>query len=66
MSRNYSVVTNKKQKFKSEYCDESMTFQDCELAILRHAVDESEKIQGQKIANSEDIKKMIQILEHLW
>jgi hypothetical protein len=40
-----------------------MTFQDCELAILRHAVDESEKIQGQKIANSEDIKKMIQILE---
>ena len=65
MSRNYSVVRNKNvhRKFKSEYCDESMTFQDCELAILRHAVDESEKIQGQKIANSEDIKKMIQILE---
>jgi hypothetical protein len=65
MSRNYSIVTNKNKhrKYNSEYCDDSMTFQDCELAILRHAVDESEKIQGQKIANSEDIKKMIQILE---
>jgi hypothetical protein len=40
-----------------------MTFEECELAILRHAVDESEKVQGQKIANSDDIKKMIQILE---
>ena len=65
MSRNYSIHTKKNvpRKYNSEYCDDSMTFQDCELAILRHAVDESEKIQGQKIANSEDIKKMIQILE---
>jgi hypothetical protein len=51
------------KKYKTELCDNDMTFQDCELAILRHAVDESETIQGQKIANSEDVKKIIAIVE---
>jgi len=41
-----------------------MTFQDCELAILRNAVDETEKMVGTKIANSEDVKRMIVILEN--
>jgi hypothetical protein len=65
MSKNFSVVPKKNAplKYNSEFCDEKMTFEECELAILRHAVDESEKVQGQKIANSDDIKKMIQILE---
>jgi hypothetical protein len=44
-------------------CDKSMKFEDCELAILRHAVDENEKIQGKKIANSEEVKKIIDIVE---
>ena len=47
-------------RFNSELCDDSMTFQDCELAILRHAVDETETIQSQKIANSDEIKRMIE------
>ena len=51
------------KKYKTELCDNDMTFQDCELAILRHAVDESETIQGQKIANSDDVKKIISIVE---
>jgi hypothetical protein len=40
-----------------------MTLEECELAILHHAVDETENIQKTKIANTEDVKKMIQILE---
>lgn len=52
-----------RRKYNSELCDETMTFQDCELAILRHAVDETETIQSQKIANSDEIKRMILILE---
>jgi hypothetical protein len=40
-----------------------MTFEECELAILRHAVDENEKVVGEKTANTEDIKKIIKILE---
>lgn len=50
-------------KYRTEYCTNDMTFQDCELAVLRHAVDENEKIQGQKVANSEDVKQIIKIVE---
>lgn len=52
-----------KQKFSSELCNNDMTFQDCELAILRHAVDKAEKSHSSKLANSESVKKMIDILE---
>ena len=56
MSRNYSITNNKKKKFNSDFCDNNMTFQDCELAVLRHAVDESEKIKGEQV-HSGDVQK---------
>jgi len=40
-----------------------MTFDECEMAILRNVVDESEKLQGEKIANNDIIKSIIKILE---
>jgi hypothetical protein len=40
-----------------------LSFEDCELTILRSAVDKAEKIQGMKSVNSEEIKKMISIVE---
>jgi hypothetical protein len=49
---------------KNKVCDNSMTFQECELAILRLAVDTAEKKMGRRIVSSEDIKKMITILEN--
>ena len=52
-----------KNKYKTEICNNKMTFQDCELAIIRHAADENEKKQGEKIINSEDIRDIIKILE---
>ena len=58
------LLKNKKiKKYDTEICNESMTFQECELAILREAVDENDKIISEKIANSEEVKKMISILE---
>ena len=63
MSRNYSIKKTN-NKFNSEYCDNEMTFQECELAILRHAVDESEQLQGQKVTSSEEVKRIIKILEN--
>lgn len=51
------------RKFRTELCDDDLTFEECELAILRHAVDETEKIQGAVAASSEDIKKMLLIVE---
>jgi hypothetical protein len=52
------------QKYNTNLCDNKMTFQDCELAILRHAVDESELLKGRNIVNNEDIKKILKIVEN--
>ena len=57
-------MVSTKNRYNNPECDNSMTFQDCELAILRHAVDENEAILGEKIANSEDVKDIIKILEN--
>jgi hypothetical protein len=44
-------------------CDKKMTFQDCELAILRAAVDKAEERQGRNVVNSPEIKRIINIVE---
>ena len=53
-----------KKRFIPNECTNKMTFDECELAILRQAVDNNEKIAGQKIASSDEIKKMIEIVEN--
>ena len=52
-----------RRKFIPKECSNNMTFDECELAILRQAVDTNEKIAGQKIASSDQIKHMIEIVE---
>jgi len=52
-----------KRKLSSSVCGKGLSFQECELAILRQAVDESESIQGAKVANSPDVQRIIEILE---
>ena len=56
-------MKSRKNKFNTSLCTDKMTFDECELAILRHAIDESDKHQSEKIANSESVIHMIQILE---
>lgn len=51
------------KKYNPAVCNDKMTFQECELAVLRQAVDESEKKQGAKVATSPDVQQIIQILE---
>jgi len=48
---------------KDNVC-KGLTFSDCELAILRTAVDNAEEKQGRIIANSPEIKRIIGILEN--
>jgi hypothetical protein len=63
-SKKYSTKNSKKNnKFRNELCSNNMTFQDCELAILRHAVDETEKLKGENIIQNEEIKKILTIVE---
>jgi len=53
----------KLRKFPTEICTNDMSYEDCELAILRHAVEKTEKMQGQKMADSPEIKKILIIVE---
>uniref|UniRef100_A0A6C0IW88 Poly(A) polymerase catalytic subunit domain-containing protein n=1 Tax=viral metagenome TaxID=1070528 RepID=A0A6C0IW88_9ZZZZ len=48
---------------KPKICDKELTFEECELAILRQAVDRAEKIQGEKKINSPEIQRIIKIVE---
>ena len=57
------VHSKKQNKYNTKICDDEMTFEECELAILRHAVDEAEKVHKNQAVNSEDIRKMYSILE---
>jgi Poly(A) polymerase catalytic subunit len=45
-------------------CDKSMSFQECELAILRSAIDKAEERSGRAVANSTEVKKIIGIVEN--
>jgi len=51
-------------KFKTDLCNDKMTFNECELAILRHAVDETTEVQGKQIVHNEEVQRMISILEN--
>ena len=47
---------------KQKICKD-LNFSDCEMAILRMAVDQAEEKMGKRIANSEDIQKIINVVE---
>ena len=40
--------TKTNKKFNTDLCDNKMTFQECEVAILRHAIDISDAIKGHR------------------
>jgi hypothetical protein len=44
-------------------CDKNMTFQECELAVLRSAVDKMTKKTGKSKINNQEIKEIIKIVE---
>ena len=48
---------------KSKNVCKDLTFNDCELAILRMAVDKAEEKIAKRIVNSDEIKKIIKIVE---
>lgn len=50
-------------KYDVKYCDNKMKFEDCEMAILRHAIDENEEKINQSLIKSDNIQKIITILE---
>ena len=55
--------TVNRKKYNSEFCENDMTFQECEMAILRHAIDESEANADKTIPNGKEVARMITICE---
>ena len=53
----------RKQIIDNTVCDDKMTFQDCELAVLRHAVDLNEDIKGRRVVGNSDVKEILKIVE---
>ena len=51
------------RSMKSKNVCKDLTFEDCELAILRMAVDKAEEKIAKRVVNSEDIKIIIKIVE---
>ena len=41
-----------------------LSFEDCELAILRIAVDKAEEKIGKRVVNSEEVQQIIKIVEN--
>jgi hypothetical protein len=54
-----------KNRSKSSFkeCKPNMSYDECEIEILRNAVDRIEKEQGRKVVMSPEIKEIIQIVE---
>ena len=48
---------------KSKNICKDLTFEDCELAILRMAVDEAEEKMARRVIHSDDIQKIITVVE---
>jgi hypothetical protein len=49
--------------YKKVKCEKGLTFEECELTILRSAVDLAQEKMGKKVVNSPEIQEMITILE---
>ena len=44
-----------------DICNEHMRFQECELAIVRAAVDKAEEVQGRRVVRLPEVKKIINV-----
>ena len=42
-----------KNKFNTEICDNNMSFQECELAIVRQAIDNADKLDEGQIVTTQ-------------
>jgi hypothetical protein len=62
-SNTSTTYNNGNKTVSNPLCDRKMTFQECELTILRAAVDSVENIQGKKTAALPEIKAIMHIVE---
>ena len=56
-------TNNNKYKEEKGVCTPNLSFEECELAVLRVAVDKAEEKQGKQFVQTPEIKKIIQLVE---
>ena len=56
------LILSMKCKINKKIFDK-MSFEECELAILRNAIDTAENIEGKKLLNNPQITRIIEIVE---
>ena len=44
-------------------CKKNMSFEECELAILRQAVDKADIVEGENLLKDPEVKRIIKIVE---
>jgi hypothetical protein len=63
MKYNNKQFKGKKHRNEEKNTCKDLNFSDCELAILRMAVDKAEEKIAKRVVNSEDIQKIIKVVE---
>jgi hypothetical protein len=63
MKKENAIKKKSSKTNKPGVCENKMTFEECELAVLRQAVDENEKLKGKSIVQSEEIQNILKIVE---
>lgn len=58
-----SVKSRAKKRHFPKVCTKDMTFEECEVAILRDAVDNAEHKQGEHMVQDPEIRTLIEIVE---
>jgi hypothetical protein len=53
----------KTKKYKTVKCNDEMSFEECELTLLRSVVDLGTEQEGKNLVQNPDIQRMIQLLE---
>lgn len=60
----YKKSSSSRKSSSGKTCPPDLSFEDCELHILRQAVDEAEEVQGKKMTNSSEVQKIIMVVEN--
>lgn len=63
MKKEQAIKKKSSKTNKPSVCENKMAFEECELAVLRQAVDENEKLKGRSIVQSEEIQNILKIVE---
>ena len=62
--RNKTRKHRKNKKAGNYLCEKGKTLEDCELEIVRDAVDRAEKKQGKKLIMTPEIQQIVGIVEN--